>query len=398
MTATHQFPLGNGLTVEAFDANPYPLYRDLRQHEPVTWLDSFGHYLVTRYSDVQAILSDSESFITGTEHSLIMDTFGEQMLSTEGPLHDLFKNKLRSSFTPASIRQLMDDAIRIHVNELIDGFANDGNVELRSAFASRLPILSMLSLFGLPAKDEHILRQWYDSFEAALANFTWDADIRHAAHHNVRKFHHYMQAHIDEHRNSHDGTLLEVMLHATVGRPLSDAEIRRNALLIFFGGISTVEALIMNTVYSLLLHPTVLDRVKADASLMPRVLEEVMRWLSPVQSATRHVTRQVTIGDFTFRKGDTVNCMLASANHDPLVFENPDIFDIDRPRLKRHLGFAMGEHHCLGSNLAKLEARIAVESLLDRLPALAIDPARPATPRGYEFRQPKSMHMVWPLV
>ena len=120
-----------------------------------------------------------------------------------------------------------------------------------------------------------------------------------------------------------------------------------------------------------------------------------MRWLSPAQSATRHITRDVDIGGFTFRKGDTVNCMLASANRDETVFEDPDTFDIDRPRLRRHLGFATGDHHCLGSNLAKLEGRIAIEHLLTHLPELAFDPGQPCQPEGYEFRQPRSMHLVW---
>jgi cytochrome P450 len=397
LNPTDTFPLGRSINIDDLDSDPYPVYSKLRDHEPVSRIDAFNLYMVTRYSDVQSILNDTETYVTGTEHSLIMDTFGEHMLTTEGELHDLYKNKVRSVFSPSAVRNHMEDAIRGHVQHLIDGFRNDGSVELRAAFAGRLPILSMLSLFGLPAEDEAVLRRWYDAFEKALANFTWDEKVRIQAHDNVAEFHHYLQQQIDSRRHARDGTLLEVMLHSPEGRMLDDAEIRRNASLIFFGGISTVEALIMNSVYSLLLHPDVLARVHEDHALIPRVLDETMRWMSPVQSATRHVTRDTVLHGVTFKAGDTVNCMLASANRDPDVFDNADVFDIDRPRLKRHVGFAMGAHHCLGSHLARLEARIALEIMLEQLPGFRMDPLRPAIPRGYEFRQPKSMHLEWDL-
>lgn len=395
MSRQQQFPLGSRLTVEAMDRDPYPVYRQLRESEPVTWSRVFNMYLVTRYEDVQTVLRDTEAYITGTEDSIILDIFGEHMLTTEGAQHDLYKTPLLPTFRPGPIRKLMETAVQEHVLELIEGFAAAGEVDLRGAFASRLPIKTVLSLFGFPQSDEQALRGWYDALEKALSNFTRDEDIRIAGHRNVAEFHQYLQQHIEAKRHKPDRLLLDQMLNIRDPRPLTDEEIQRNVSIIFFGGISTVEALILNCVYALHQYPEVAKRLRANTGDIPRFLDEVVRWMGPVQSATRHVTRDVTLGEVNFKAGDTVNCMIAAANRDPAVFENPDFFDIDRPNLRRHLGFAIGGHHCLGSHLAKLEAAVAIEKLLGVLPGFTVDPIADTRVRGYEFRQPPALKVMW---
>lgn len=190
-------------------------------------------------------------------------------------------------------------------------------------------------------------------------------------------------------------TLLREVANKPAGERLTDEEIRRNASIIFFGGISTVEALILDSLYALFTHPNTLARVRADLSLIPAVLEEVMRWMSPVQSAMRHATRDVVLGGAEIRAGDTVSCMLGAANRDPQLFAEPDVFDIDRPNLRKHLGFAFGPHSCLGLHLARLEARIALEELLIRLPDLGPVGDEPMIVEGYEFRQPRRLAVRW---
>ncbi|QIB66795.1 cytochrome P450 [Kineobactrum salinum] len=377
------------------DADPYPRYHSLRQQEPVSWVGAFNMYLLTRYDDVQTVLRDTTNFIVGTEHSLLLDTFGEHMLTTEGEQHALYKTSLLTQFRPARIRVLMESAIAAHVDSLIDEFEALGRVELREAFASRLPVKTVLSLFGLPQSDEGKLRNWYDAFEKALANFTWDSDIRTQARRNVADFHAYLQQHIEDKRANPDGLLLDQMLDIKEPRRLSDAEVRTNALIIFFGGISTVEALILNAVYAIEQHPAIAARLRTNHDDIPLLLDEVVRWSGPVQSATRHVAHEVTVAGVSFQPGDTVNCMLAAANRDPGVFQDPDRFDIDRPNLRRHIGFALGAHHCLGSHLARLESGLAIRGLLDRLPNFRCDPEHQIEVRGFEFRQPRSLQLVW---
>jgi len=356
-------------------------------------------YFVTRYADVVAIMQDDKRFVVGTERSTVFDTFGEHMMTVEGERHDRYKRAYQSFFLPSMIRDTLEHQIRQHVDSLIDGFEELKVVEMRASFATRLPVLTMLSLFGLSLAEEVQLREWYDSFEKALSNFTWDEDIRSVGKQNAEYFMALIQKYLEATRLSPEAgeknTLLGALLAAPDSVRLSDAEICRNALIVFFGGISTVEALILNTLYALSLNPPTLDRVRADAALIPNAVNETVRWLSPVQSATRHVERETELHGLMFKKGDTVNCMLASANHDPAIFETPELFDIDRNNLQRQIGFAVGSHHCLGSRLARAEARIALQQLFARLPGFRLDLSRVAGPQGYEFRQPTAAVAVW---
>ena len=265
-------------------------------------------------------------------------------------------------------------------------------MDLRTAFAARLPVQVMLLLCGLPAGAEPRMRRWYDSFEAALANFSHDPAIRQTARQSVAEFHALLDAQLEPLGNR-SGSLLAHLAHAP--QRLSNEEIKRNLSIIFFGGISTVEALLLNCLWALFEHPPCLDRVRRDPALIPQVIEETMRWLSPVQSATRHVTAAFEWRGIEFAAHDTVNCMLGAANRDPAIFAEPDRFDLDRPNGRRHLGFATGSHACLGLHLAKAEARIALEMLLGRLDSLTLDRSLTLPPRGNEFRQPSRLTVRW---
>ena len=169
---------------------------------------------------------------------------------------------------------------------------------------------------------------------------------------------------------------------------LSGEELERNLSLVFFGGISTVEALILNALANLLPRPDLRVRLHSEPQLLPRILEETMRWSGPVQSATRHATRNIQLGDAIIEEGETVNCMLASANRDESVFDRADMFDPDRTGVSRYLGFAAGPHHCLGAHLARLEAATLISTLLRQFPDVALLEPSTIDIRGHEFRQP----------
>jgi cytochrome P450 len=396
------FPFGAAIDLAELARDPYPTYAKLRELEPVSFVPALNMYLVTRYDDVTAILKDTTHFVVGTEHSTVFDTFGEHMMTVEGERHDHYKRAHQPFFLPATIRDNLEGRIREHADALIDEFVAKGEVELRSAFSSRLPVLTMLSMFGLKQEEESRLREWYDSFEKALCNFTWDEAIRTTAKENVARFMALIQRYLDELRSSNErpdtSTLLGALLNGPDEERLTDEAICRNALIIFFGGISTVDALILNTLFALSSQPETLDRVRHDLSLIPAAINETVRWLGPVQSATRHVVRQTNVRGVTLKPGDTVNNMLAAANRDPAMFENPTVFDIDRGDVQRQVGFAVGPHHCLGSRLARAEARIALQRLFERLPDFQLDLDRVDGPHGYEFRQPTAAVAIWDAI
>ena len=407
---SERFPLGSAVSLEELERDPYPVFVRLREREPISWLPALDMWYVMRYEDVREALLDPRHFTTVSERSTIYDTFGEHVLTSEGAAHERYRQAAGAPFTPLAIRTHLETAIRAAAAALVDGIAARGTVDLRPSFAARLPIQVMLLLCGVRAEAEADMRRWYDSFEAALANFGRDPQVRAAAGQSVAEFHALLDGPIRSARAGatmpiSDGahtsgglrgageSLIEHLAKAPQG--LGDLEIKRNLSIIFFGGISTVEALLLNSLWALFQHPESLARVRRDPALVPQVLEETMRWLSPVQSATRHVIEPFVWRGIEFAAHETVNCMLGAANRDPAIFINPESFDLDRPNSRRHLGFATGTHACLGSHLAKAEARIALETLLQRLPDLELDRAASEPPRGYEFRQPRRMTVRW---
>lgn len=390
-----RFPVGREITLAELDRDPYPAFERLRQHEPISWVAALNMWYIVGYEHVRTALFDTSRLTTESAQSTILDTFGAHILTTEGATHDRYRRALRHPFTPAFIGTHLEAAIAAAAAALIDGFEKQGEVDVRSAFASRLPIQVILLVCGLPAQAEPQMRRWYDSFEAALANFAGDHAIREAARRSVAEFHDLLDIAINSMIGVNEYSLLARLVQAPANERLSNDEIKRNLSIVFFGGISTVEALLLNSLWALFEHPDVLQRVQSDLTLLPQLVEETMRWLSPVQSATRHVVTPFDWEGVEFASHDTVNCMLGAANRDPSIFTDPDRFDLDRANSRRHLGFATGAHACLGSHLAKVEVRIGLEALLRRLHSLRLERSLTEPPNGYEFRQPRRVTLSW---
>ena len=389
-TSASQYPLGHRIGEQALVDDPYPIYLRLQQEEPISWIAPLNMWWVVGYRDVVEILNDTDHFTTASPNSTIQDTFGLQMLSAEGDIHARYKRAAMPAFQPTALRRALEADIVVWTDDLISRLPDRG-ADIRKSFAALLPIRTMIGLFGLPLQNLPDIRRWYDDFEAALANFAGDQTVRRSAHASVLEFHGLLAQVLAEVRAGRQ----EGLLGHLVQQGLSDEEIVRNASIIMFGGISTVEALILNSLWALAMHPETDARVRADRSLLTAVIEEVLRWQSPVQSATRHVVKPIDYRGHRFEAGDTVNCMIAAANRDPILVSDPDLFDIDRRPQPRHLAFASGPHFCLGFRLAKLQARIALDRLYGRLEGFAvIEPSR-HRPRGYEFRQPRSLPVVW---
>ncbi len=388
MNADFMFPVGRLFDASIATQDPYPLLARMREEEPVSWVPTLGMYYITRHEDIATVLKDDARYLVGGEQMLVFDTFGKHMMTTDGVEQRRYRMATRASFTPKLIRERLEQRVVEIVSSLVRDIAPQEKAELRAAFASRLPVQVMLAVFGLPPEDEPLLRTWFDSFEKALANYTWDEAVRSQARVQVSEF----KQHLARRLTEGAGGLLSELAGAKGEDALTEEEIYQNALIIFFGGISTVEALILNTLFALSSHAECFQRVRSDRGLIPKAIEETARWLSPVQSATRLVATDTEIRGVSLARGDLVNCMLGSANRDARVFERPDEFDLDRTDLGQHLAFATGPHHCLGSHLARAEARIALEALL-ALPGF--DVSAVAEPRGYEFRQPGELFAVW---
>jgi cytochrome P450 len=175
------FPVGREVTLAELDRDPYPAFERLRQYEPISWIAALNMWYVVGYEDVRIGLLDTSRLTTESAQSTILDTFGLHILTTEGAMHERYRQALRHPFTPTFIRTHLEAAIGSAAAALIDQFEKQHQADARSVFASRLPIQVILLVCGLPAEAEPQMRRWYDSFEAALANFTGDQEIRASA-------------------------------------------------------------------------------------------------------------------------------------------------------------------------------------------------------------------------
>ena len=332
-----RFPLGSRVRLETLSRDPYPMLKALQEQEPVSWVAESQAWFVTRRSDCLAILLDSTTFSVASASSLLEDTLGQTMLSTDGMRQRQLRQPFNGPFAPREMQAQMTAPITSYVHGLIDGFVASGQ--------------AAASAFGA-----------------------------------------YAAMHLERLRREPDDSVLAAV--ASSGE-LSNEEILAAARVIVFGGVETTAAMLANTLWALLIHPAQYAAVRTNSALLPQAIEEALRWEPPVQSCTRFVTRPVVVQGVALSPGEMVQCMVGAANRDPEHFSDPDVFDPTRANARDHLSFATGKHFCLGAALARLEGEIGLRLLLERLPGLHLDAARPSSPQGHEFRSPPTMHVQW---
>jgi cytochrome P450 len=176
---------------------------------------------------------------------------------------------------------------------------------------------------------------------------------------------------------------------------LNEAEAISNAAVLMFGGIETIEGMIVNAMLHLLSHPEQLGLVLADRALIPAAIEESLRLEPAAAVVDRYATTDVRLGGVRVQAGEQVTVSITAANRDPAIFPDPDHFDVRRPSSARHLAFARGPHFCIGAHLARLETQIALETMFDALPRLELDVRYPSAPRGLIFRKPPELRVRW---
>ena len=387
-----RFPLGSRVRLEALSRDPYPVLRELQEQEPVSWVGELEAWFVTRRADCLAILLDSTTFSVASAASLLEDTLGQTMLSTDGARQRQLRQPFNGSFAPKEVQIHMAAPIAAYVHDLVDTFSARGQADLKTAFADRLALWTVMTALGLPIGDFPTVRGWFTDIAHALGNFTRDPQVRERGRAAAAAFGHYAAPPLERLRSEPDDSALAAV--ASSGE-LSDEEILAAARVIVFGGLETTAAMLASTLWALLGHPAQLEAVRSNPDLLTQAIEEALRWEPPVQSCTRFVMRPVVVQGVELAPGEMVQCMVGAANRDPEHFTDPDAFDLERANARDHLSFATGKHFCLGAALARLEGEVGLRILFERLPGLRLDPAQPSSPRGHEFRSPPTLHVQW---
>ena len=390
-----RFPLGARIRLADLAVDPYPIFAELREAEPVTWVPEIERWFLTRRDDMLAVLRDPDLFTTDAP-STIRDMFGVHMMTTEGPTQIRYKRKCLPPFHASRLKTASLPPLKAEVERLVRALGSGGRYagEVRTEVARPVALHSVLSVLGIPLSETERVNEWYEHFARALANFAGDPGLRAAGKGAADAFGRALEPILDELERDPDGSLLSDLVCDHVD-PLTAEEIRANALIILFGGIETTEAMIANAVWALLSHPGQLETARSSSEALDLAIEETLRWEPAVQSAARHATRDTEIRGVRIQEGEVVHCMLGAANRDPSHFESPDRFDVTRRNAGDHLSFAVGRHFCLGAPLARLETRIVLETLWDRCLGLRLDPALRGAPYGYEFRKPPTVWVAW---
>jgi len=371
--------------------NPYPVYSSARKTHPVYIHPGLGAASVFRYADCESVLRDPSTWSNRFPQPEGMEASGPPgMIGTDPPEHTRLRGLVNVAFTPRIIRQ-REPRIRQIAAELVDQAIRQRSVDLVQALTYPLPTMVIAEIIGVPVEDREQFKRWSDEIVATLGGGLIgqqpsSEEIQASADRRAK-----MSAYFDRlaalRRSEPQEDLLSGLVHAEVeGERLSHDEMLSMLILLLVAGNETTTTLIGNCIVTLLEHPDQLERLRADPSLVPSAVEEVLRFTSPVQVDPRCATRDVELHGEKIRKDQILLCWLGSANRDEDVFEHPERFDIGRSN-NRHLAFGFGTHFCIGSNVARLEAQIALRTLLDRTRdfRLATDSPLPLHP-SFVFR------------
>ncbi len=375
---------------------PFPFYAALRSESPVFRDPAGGGYFVSRRKDILQVLQHPEIFSNqgyrgdprlGDDPRVILGieepdlpgcpiTTPFNMSMSDPPEHTV-KRRAAAGLVSRERLERAEEDVRAIAHGLIDAFIDRGSVEFRSEFAAPMALLTICQLAGFPREDGDIFRSWVlGSTHARL--FMDESGLSTLQHDTVEQLDYCRRLILERHANP-CGDFLSEYIAAAVERdgglnlPYLVSEVR----LMLLGGNETTQRLMTSTMLLLVRHPAVLERIRADRSLVPVTLEEALRVESPTQWVSRLCVVDTELGGVPIPAGSFVLMLFGSANRDE-TWEEPDAFDIDRPDVQKYqMAFGGGAHRCIGAPIARFEARIALNAILDRLDAIRLAPHEP---------------------
>jgi cytochrome P450 len=359
--------------------DPFPYYAMLRRQAPVTWLQSVQCWALSRYSDVDFALRNPQIFSSA---NWLGQSIGELnpapevpwMIETDPPDHSRLRKLVSKGFTPRMVSRL-EPRVRSIAAELLASVRDRSEIDFVRDFSGALPVIVIAEMLGVEPKRRQDFKRWSDNVVRGT-NRPNDEQERAAIRGTNTEMRAYFQQAISDRRKQPRDDLLTALVQAEDERQVLTAiEVLAMAMLILLAGNETTMNLLSNTILALRAHPAEMDRVRRDASVIPQLLEETLRYDSPVQIVFRRTTQPVELAGKLIPGNAPVFVLLGSANRDEAKFAEPDRFESARDA-SEHLAFGFGNHFCLGAQLARLEAKVALEEFFAAHPSFTVEQNR----------------------
>lgn len=387
------------ITIEALNADPYPIYGELRKLAPIVYVPQINEWLVTSWDDCRAIGALKDSVQLAPGHPVDREFFGgENVLTMSGEKHKGLREGIDTSLKAGPVARFLDDSGRDTVIHYIDEIAHLGRGDLSVDLFNKISVRVVGDRLGFGDVNDGTLVNWFEALSGGLSNKDGENEASRLAAATVREIDDYMRDKIEFLRQNPDETLLSHMLHVGLpdgAGPRTFDEVIPSIRVIILGAFQEPGHAVATTFWGLLNEPDQLQELQAKpAEFATAALREGFRWMAPIGVIAAHPRSDFTYAGVTVPAGAPLSLVVAAANRDPSKFENAHRYDMHR-RQTVNATFGYGVHHCSGLQLAKGLGEIMVEETARRLPGLRLDPDSPATVSGYLFRGAKSLPVLW---
>ncbi|HVA02859.1 MAG TPA: cytochrome P450 [Acidimicrobiales bacterium] len=350
---------------DLYSTDPYPLYAQLRAQAPVAWNEERGFWAVATHLEVSAIESDHATFCAG--RGILVEEIGTTyaspptMMHADPPVHTRYRRLVQPAFKPSAVRAL-ESVVRARTTALVERIQSSAPTDVVATLSVPLPLQVISKILGVPDDEWERCYEWS---EAVIPGATdWPEERRNQLMTDMIDY--LVGAAKDRRARPRDDVLTQLAQVDLDGERLSDDELAMFLVQLLVAGNETTRDLISSGLLGFADHPGQWQRLRGDRSLVPKAVEEMLRWSSPVVSFMRTATRDTSVGGVAVAEGEPVLMLFASANRDERVFgPSASSFEVGRDP-NPHLAFGQGNHFCLGAALARLEGRVVLEELLDR--------------------------------
>ena len=371
--------------------NPYPIFKRVRDLGPVVRLEAANIMLVTRFDDVMAIERDPETFSSVNPQSLLNTVVGPNLMRKDGLDHAKERAAMDPSLRPGVVKRCWAEPIQAISQDVISQIAGNGEAEFFHELAAPIAARALVQILGFEDVDWATMALWSQSLIDGSGNYSNDPDIARKARDASAGVEKAVDRALTYHRENPNASMLSSMLEA--GQ--STAQIYANVKVAIGGGLNEPRDAILTLILGLLQNRDQLDRVRANPSLWGHAFEEAVRWISPIGMYPRRLTRDAVISGTMVKKDDQIGLCVGAANHDDRRFDDPETFNVFREK-KSHLAFGAGSHFCAGTWVSRaMVSQIVVPMVFEQLPNLRLKNPDLVRIRGWVFRGPTHLPVVW---